>query len=95
VKLPNKLQPTETYVDNATKMEVGDEGGPVFEAHRRLLRRLVNEEFTDGGQISRHEDVDEDRYLKLLAVVVPSPAGEPTRIELRGLRLRQKGVLHL
>jgi len=99
VRPSNKLKPSEKYVADAAKVEDGE--GPVFQAHRRLLQRLARESFDRPGRISRREDVDKQRYLWFSGVVVippevllpddPPPQLE-TVVELRGLRLCQKGV---
>ena len=86
----NKLRPTEKYVADAAKVE--DAEGPVFQAHRRLLQRLVRERFDRDGRISRREAVDAERYLWFSGIVVMSPQNGGTVVEMRGLRLCQEGV---
>ena len=90
---PNRLELTEKYETDAANVDDG--AGPVFQAHRRLLRRLVSEPFQlDPGilrrPLSRREDVDEERYLWMSGYA--RREGAETVIELRGLRLCQKGA---
>lgn len=90
---PNRLQPTEKYVSDAAAIEDGD--GPVFQAHRRLLRRLAMEPYAVNPGIlrwplSRKEEVDSERYLWMSGYA--RREDDATVIELRGLRLCQKGV---
>lgn len=90
---PNRLDPTQKFVADAAKID--DVGGPVFQAQRRLLKRLATERFElNPGilrrPISRKEDVDGDRFLWMSGYVYRD--GEQIVVELRGQRLEQKGV---
>lgn len=92
---PSKLHPTEKYLDDSAKYVGDDESAAAWGAHRRLLRRIVAENFSlppGRHRISRKEDVGQDTEVWVSAIVdVANPTGVIV-VELRGLRVQGKAT---
>jgi hypothetical protein len=94
----NKLVPSEKYLADAAAFIGDDEESPKFEAHRRVLLDLIQRAPRpppSGGNPSYRrvvtEPIDDLRELILSVWIHPMRGGD-CAIELRGLKVKARGV---